>query len=136
MSHFLPFYLPNSLKNQNLRKIKITPGDIIILQKCTKNHDHMVCCSWDMAHDRCNCYFSFWAIFYPFTLTAQKIKILKKWKKRLEISPLYICVLKIMIRWCMVSEILCPTDGWTDGKSDIDVGAPPKKQLKWITCSD
>ena len=35
----------------------------------------------------------------------------------------------------MVSEILCTTDGWMDGKSDIDVGAPPKKQLKWITCS-
>ena len=28
-----------------------------------------------MVHDRCNCYFSFWAIFCPFTpLTAQKIK--------------------------------------------------------------
>ena len=35
-----------------------------------------------MAHDRCNCYFSFWAIFCPFTpLTAQKTKIKKKKKK-------------------------------------------------------
>ena len=35
-----------------------------------------------MAHDRCNCYFSFWAIFCPFTsLTAPKIKILQKQKK-------------------------------------------------------
>ena len=35
-----------------------------------------------MAHDRCNFYFSFWAIFCPFTpLTAQKIKIKKKMKK-------------------------------------------------------
>ena len=60
-------------------KIKIekkkTPGDIIILHKCTKNHDYMLYCSWDMARDRCNCYFSFWAIFCPFTpLTVQKIK--------------------------------------------------------------
>ena len=45
------------------------PRDIIILHKCTKN-------------DGCNCYFSFWAIFCPFTLpTTQKIKISKKWKK-------------------------------------------------------
>ena len=30
---------------------------------------------------RCNCYFSFWAIFFPFTpLTAQKIKIKKNEK--------------------------------------------------------
>ena len=36
-----------------------------------------------MVRGRCNnCYFSFWAIFCPFTpLTAQKIKISKKWKR-------------------------------------------------------
>ena len=54
----------------------------IILHQCTKNHDHMLYCSWDMASDRCNCYFSFWTIFCPFTpFIAQKIKIKKKWKK-------------------------------------------------------
>ena len=53
-----------------------TPGDIIILHKCTKNYDHMLYCSLDMARNGFKCYFSFWAIFYPFTpLTAQKIKI-------------------------------------------------------------
>ena len=169
--------------------MKKTPGDIIILHECTKNHK--IWC------DRCNCYFSFWAIFCPFTpLTAQKIKILKKWKKHLEISSFYtsvpkimiicyivpeiwcmtdvivifhfgiffallpclepkksklkknfkkcleislfyLCVPKIIIRWCTVPEILCTTDGWTDGRMDrwmdgqkwyIEVGAPPKKQ--------
>ena len=54
-------------------KKKKTPGEIIILHKCTKNHDHMLYCSWDMACDGSNCYFSFWAIFCPFTpLTVQK----------------------------------------------------------------
>ena len=73
----------------------------------------MLYCSWDMVRDRCNCYFSFWAIFCPFTpLTAQKIKILKKWKKCLEISSFYISVPKIMIRWCTVPEIWCMTDIW------------------------
>ena len=57
------------------KKVKKTPGDIIILQKWTKNHNHMLYCSLDMAHNRCNCYFSFWAIFCPFApLTARKMK--------------------------------------------------------------
>ena len=65
--------------------MKQTPEDIIILHKCTKNYDQMMYSSLDMVHDRCN-YFLFWAIFCPFTpLIAQKIKILKKWKKTLEI---------------------------------------------------
>ena len=53
--HFLPFYSTNS-KNQNFQKMKKkTPGDIIILHKCTKNHDYMLYCSWYVVHDRCNC---------------------------------------------------------------------------------
>ena len=61
--------------------------------------------------DRCNCYFSFWAIFCPFTpLTAQKIKILKKWKKHLEISSFYNSVPKIMIICYTVPEIWHVTD--------------------------
>ena len=88
LEHFLPFYPTNNPKNQNFEKIKA--GDIIILQNCTKNHDHMLYCSWEMAHDRCNFYFSFQAIFGSFTsLTAWKIKILKKWKKCLEITIVY-----------------------------------------------
>ena len=78
---FLPFYPPN-LKNQNFEKLKKVPGDIIILHKCTKNHDHKLYCSWDMACNSCNHYFPFWAIFCPFTsLTAQKVKIKKKNEK-------------------------------------------------------
>ena len=111
---------PNSPKTQNLTKMKKKPGDIIILHKCTKNHDHLLYCSWYMVPDRCNCYFSFWAIFCRFTpVTAQKIKISKKWKKHLKISPFYIYLPKIMIRWCTVSEIWCATAGRTDRKSDI-----------------
>ena len=49
-----------------LKKRKKTTGDIIILHKCTKNHDHILYCSWDMACDRCNCYFSFWVLFFVF----------------------------------------------------------------------
>ena len=77
-------FLPpnNSPKNQNFEKIKKMPGDIIILHMLTKDYDQMTYGSWDMLRDKCNRYFSFWAIFYPFTpLTAQKINILKNEKK-------------------------------------------------------
>ena len=60
--------------------MKKTPGNNIILHKCTKNHNHKLYCSWDMICDGCNCYFSFWVIFCLFTpITAQKLKISKKW---------------------------------------------------------
>ena len=102
---------------------------------CTKNYDQMMYGSWDMVCDRCN-YFSFWSIFCPFTpLTAQKIKILKKWQKYLEILSFYIHVPKITIRWCTVPEIWCTTDrqmdGWMDGRKKwhIEVGAPPKNSF-------
>ena len=123
LGYFLPFYPPPPLtcqKNENFNKMKKTPGDIIILLKCNKNHDHMQCCPWDMACDRCN-YFSFWASFCPFTaLTAQKIKISKneKKKKKLEITSFYTCVTKIIIRWCTVPEKWCTIGAQTDRQID------------------
>ena len=110
MDHFLPFYTPNNLKNQNFEKVKETPGDIIILHMCTINDNHMVYGSWDMERDRQN-FLSFWTIFCPFTLlTTRKIKILKKWQKRLEISSFYTSVPKIMIICYTVPEIWRVTD--------------------------
>ena len=50
---------PNKQENQNFEKMKISSGDIIIWHKCTKNHDHILYCSLDMAHDRCNFFFFF-----------------------------------------------------------------------------
>ena len=59
-----------------------TPGDIIIYICAPKNYGQMMCRSWDMVRDRCNCYLSFWAIFCSCTpITTWKIKILKKWNK-------------------------------------------------------
>ena len=128
LGHFCPFTYPptlrhpspNSPKNKNIKKMKKKTGDIIILQKCTKNHDHRLYCSWDMAHDRCNCYFSSWAIFCPFNpLTAKKIKISKNWKKHPEVSSFYTCVPENMIKWCIVPATWCTTDNrQTDGQMD------------------
>ena len=133
---FCPFTQLTTQKIKILKNWKKITGNIITLHKCNKNHDHMLHCPLDMAHNGFN-YFSFWAIFYPFTsLTAQKTKIYKKWKKLLEISSFYNSASKIMIRSCTVPEMWCAniwTDGGTDGRTDkwkkwhIEVCAPPKK---------
>ena len=55
LGYFLPFYPDtplNSSKNQTFKKMKKASGDIIILQMCTKNYDHMIYGSWGMVCDR------------------------------------------------------------------------------------
>ena len=78
---FFALWDPNRPKNENFEKMKKMPGDIILLHMCGKNYDQMMYRSWDILRNRCNCYFSVWAIFWTYTtLTTRKIKILKKWK--------------------------------------------------------
>ena len=67
LDRFLPFYPPNDPENKNFEKTKKAPGHII-LQKCTKNHDHIPHCYWDMTPGGCNFCVSYWAIFCPFTI--------------------------------------------------------------------
>ena len=69
---FFALFLINNLKNQNFKKMKKVLGDIIILHKCTKNHDHIPYCPWNIACDGCNFYLSFQAVF--FTLTPLRLK--------------------------------------------------------------
>ena len=102
-------------------QLKKTPGDITILHVCTKNYDQMMYGSWDMVCDRCNCYFSFWAIFCPFTpLTTQKIKILKVKKTSGDIIILHIWIKNyeqmMYGSWDMVRDRR--TDGQMDGQME------------------
>ena len=103
----------------------------------------MLYCYWDMVCDKCNCYFSFCPIFCPFnSLTAQKIKISKKWRKHLEISSFYTSVPKIMIICYTVTEIWCvadgqmdkrtngQTNGWTDRRTDRQTGGRKKWHIE------
>ena len=70
----------------------------------------MLYCSWNTVQDGCN-YFSFWAIFCPFTpLTAWKITIYHKRKKHLEISSFYISAPKIIMICYTAPKIWCMTD--------------------------
>ena len=140
LDHFLPFYPPNNLKNQNFKKMKKMPGDII-LHKCTKNHDHMLFCSWDMACDTCNCYFSFWTNFCPFTAQqSKKNQNFEKIKKTSgDIIILHMCTKKYDHMMYSSWDMMCnrqtdgQTDRWTEGQTDrwkkwhIEVGAQPKK---------
>ena len=114
----LPHNLPPKMKIEKKKYEKTAPEDIIILRKCTKNHDHVLYCSWDMVCDECSYYFWFWAIFCPFTLLkAQKIKISKKREKWLEISLRYIISLWFddvgFLRYGAQQ-----TDGRTDGQTE------------------
>ena len=113
LDKFLAIYCLNTWKIKILKKwkkhLKILSFYISVTKIIT------IYCSWYMVRDWCNCYFSFWAIFCPFT--AQK-KIFKKMKKLLEMSPFYTSVPKIMIRWCTVPEKWYATDGQTDGWMD------------------
>ena len=63
---FLPFHPPDDPKNQNFEKMNATLGDIIILQMCTINDNHMMYGSWDMEYDRKK-FSSFWTVFCSFT---------------------------------------------------------------------
>ena len=97
--HFGPTFdllPPNNPKKQNLKKWKKKqPGDIIILHMCTINDNHMMYGSWVIQHDR-HIFLSFWTVFFLFTpLTTKKSKILKKWKKHLEILSFY----KVYHKW-------------------------------------
>ena len=125
---FVIFYPFTPLKTQNIKnfeKMKKNPEYIIILHKCTKNHDHMLSYSWVMVCDSVIVIFHF-GLFFAFLhptlhshpphstptphtpLTIRKIKILQKWKKYLQISLFYTCVTKIVIGWCTVhKDMVC-----------------------------
>ena len=120
LGNTFPFYPPNIPKKWKFQKNEKQAWKYhYFTQVLQKSWSYMLYCSWDMAHVECNCHFSFQAIFCPFTpLTAQKMKISKKWRKHLEISSLNTCLPKIMIRWCMVPEIWCMTDRPTDRQTE------------------
>ena len=95
---FLPFYSPNSPKNQNFKKW----AKHLEVSFYTNIPNIMIICYTVPEIGRVTdviviFHFGLFFALLP-SLTAQKIKILKKWKNLLEISSFYICVPKIIIR--------------------------------------
>ena len=95
----MSFWKPRKSKFWNEKK------GLVILSQCVPQMKIIWCMVPEIWSTTQN-FFSFWTIFCPFTpLTPQKIKILKKWKKRLKISSFYSCVPKIIIICVNVREI-------------------------------
>ena len=103
---------------------------------CTKNHDHMLYCSWDLTHDEYNFYFSFRAFFLSFYShdSSKNQFFSKNAKKPGDIIILHMCTKKndqmMHSSWDMVCDRRKERkmDRWTDGykKWHIKVDAPPK----------
>ena len=95
----------------------------------------MLHCSLDIARNRCNYYFSFWAIFCPFTtLTAQKSKW-KKMKKHLDIIILHMCTKNydhmMYDSWYGVRWTGGKTDRQTDGRTNRQTDRKSDTQM-WM----
>ena len=71
--------------------MKKIAGDMIILHKCTKNHNHMRYGSWDMLWDRQNFFCHFGPIFALLSPNNPENQNFDKMKKHLEMSSFYTC---------------------------------------------
>ena len=153
LGHFLPFDPPNNLENQNFEKNKKTSGDVIILRLCIKNHNHTMCGSWDIRHDRIFCHFRpFFALwpaqqpkkskfcknenkawrYYHFTLVYHKWQSYDVWSLRYGVWQTWyflsfwanFCLFTPLTTWKKILEI--------SEISYIEVGNPPKKTFCWL----
>ena len=111
-TNFCPFIPLRAPKIKIFKKIQKMPGDIIIWQMCNMNHVWLTWLTYDVSYE-------VWFLRYRpqrteffvildhflafYTLTTQKSKFWKKWKKHLEIF--YTCLPKIMIICYPVPEI-------------------------------
>ena len=110
---FLPFYpppiRPNNLENQKFEKMKKnTPGDIIILHKCTINDNHTWFLRYEARQTELFVILGHFLTFDP--PNNPKTKNLKKTRKYLKISSFYTSVPKIMIICYTVPKIWCMMD--------------------------
>ena len=119
LQNFLPFYPTDNPKNQNFEYHHLHVIKFWISSFHTSVLKIMIICYtvpeiWHMA----DVIFVFHLLpFYPTPspLTAQTINLYKTEIESLEISS---CVPKIIIRWCMVTEIWCTKDRQTDKRTE------------------
>ena len=104
LGYFLHFYFTKALKNQNFKQMKQMHEAFIILCKCTKHHDHMPYCSWDMVHDGCNFHFHFGLFFALLPPIDTKVK------SNLSDAPIYLMFMCFFLRW-ELNMILKNTNG-------------------------
>ena len=120
---FLLFHPTNNGKIKILKKMKKSPWRYHhFTQRCQKSWSYPTS-SPDTIHGRCNFYFSFWAIFFPFTpLTTQKIYFFLKEKDTWRYHHFTYVYEKLWLHDITVPEIWCTTDR-RKKKWHIEVGA-------------
>ena len=110
LGSFFALFPPSQPEIWKYQKNEKTPGDTIILHRCTK----WLYCSWDMACDGCNYFFilGYTFPFYPFPPppNCPKNENFKKWKQYLEIPTFITSVPRIMIICFTAPEIWHVTD--------------------------
>ena len=113
LGKFLPFYPAPSLTpwKMKISKMKKKPWRYHHLHKCTKNHDHLLYCSRDMAHVGCNCYFHFGlSDIFPSTflppVNSRKNSILN-WVMDLNLIKLPIKFYSSKKNCCLCRQTMC-----------------------------
>ena len=96
---FCPFPPPKNLKNQNFEKIKKMCWDIIILHKCTKNHDQICYTVPEIQFAADVIYIFHFGLF--FVLVPKKSRFLNTEKNTWRYHHFNTCAPKIMIIWCI-----------------------------------
>ena len=128
--YFLTFHPPSSSKKNSEKWEKRQqqqqqqqPVDIIILHKCTKNHDHMLYCSWDIwcVTDVIIFPLGYFLSFYR--PNSPKNRKFQKKKKNKQTKTMY------QKLWLDNVQFLRYGAQRKDGRKKwrIEVGAPPKK---------
>ena len=114
--HFTPLTaLKIEIKKKKKKKMA---GDIIILHKCTKNHNHMLYCSWKWHMTDVIVIFHFGLFFSLLNQNIPKIEIKKKKPTPGDIIILHMCIKNYDQMIPYAPDIWCATDWWTDRRMD------------------
>ena len=114
--HFTPLTaLKIEIKKKKKKKMA---GDFIILHKCTKNHNHMLYCSWKWHMTDVIVIFHFGLFFSLLNQNIPKIEIKKKKPTPGDIIILHMCIKNYDQMIPYAPDIWCATDWWTDRRMD------------------
>ena len=98
---FFALFPPKNLKNQNFEKIKKMCWDIIILHKCTKNHDQICYTVPEIQFAADVIYIFHFGLFFVLVLVPKKSRFLNTEKNTWRYHHFNTCAPKIMIIWCI-----------------------------------
>ena len=104
--NFLLFCPSNNPEKQNFERLKNLPGDIIILQVCTINNNHIMYGSWKMECHGQN-FLSLRTTFYHFTHSPYQPEKSKFWKMKKNPQDIW-----DILHMCTINEDHIMYDSW------------------------